>query len=363
HRLLAQAKTRIIARGRDSCWQNFITNAGKGQSAAVVSVIALLLVLLLYSHSIIPIGGIVLFLAYFTDASSSLWELAWAFDSYYRNFGTIQNALEGLQTEDERYVAGSKSSIQQTEPVTLELNDLSFVYPEQKRIAVLDGINLKIKYGEKIGVVGHSGAGKSTLVGLLLGLYEPTSGTILLNGKSTFDHGPAFIRSFSSYVPQDTNLFNRSVRDNILYARPEADDDAILLALKQAQATDFVQKLPQQLDTIIGERGVKLSGGQRQRIAIARAVLQNAPLLILDEATSALDSVSEQAIQKAMYRLMQDRTSIVIAHRLSTLRHLDKIIVLDLGKIVEYGKHEDLIKKNGIYADLWKRQKDGFVSD
>ncbi|HSX10020.1 MAG TPA: ABC transporter ATP-binding protein [Candidatus Saccharimonadales bacterium] len=361
--LLATQQRHIVRRWRDSWKQNLITNTVKGQSAAVVSIIALVLVVALYSHGLIPIGGIVLFIAYFGDASSSLWELAWSFDNYYRNFGTIQNALDGLRAEDERYVATSNRSVRQGESVSLELRDLSFVYPEQKSVAVLNGINLHIKAGEKIGVVGHSGAGKSTLVGLLLGFYEPTNGTILLNGESTLDHGPAFIRSFSSFVPQDTNLFNRSVRENVLYARPDATDEEVALALEQAQATEFIQKLPQQLDTIIGERGVKLSGGQRQRIAIARAVLQNAPLLILDEATSALDSVSEQAIQKALYELMQHRTSIIIAHRLSTLKHLDRIIVLEDGHIAEQGKHEDLIKIGGIYADLWKRQKDGFVVD
>ncbi len=360
--LLKDQQKQIIQRWRDSWWQNLITNTVKGQSASVVSVIALILVIMLYGEGVVQIGGIVLFIAYFGDASSTLWQLAWAFDSYYRNFGTIQNALDGLNGKDERNVEGQKHAAR-VNSVELELKDLSFVYPEQKNIAVLDTINLRIKPGEKVGVVGHSGAGKSTLVGLLLGLYEPTGGKILLNGESTLDHGPAFIRGFSSFVPQDTNLFNRTIRENILYAKPDANDKAIKLAIEQAQAMEFIDKLPEKLETTIGERGVKLSGGQRQRIAIARAILKDAPILILDEATSALDSVSEQSIQKALYELMQNRTSIIIAHRLSTLKHLDKIIVLDGGKIAEQGTHDALIKNDGIYADLWKRQKDGFVAE
>jgi ATP-binding cassette subfamily B protein len=163
-------------------------------------------------------------------------------------------------------------------------------------------------------------------------------------------------------VPQDTNLFNRTIRENIVYARPDATNQEVEAALKQAEALDFVKKLPNGLDTLVGERGVKLSGGQRQRIAIARAILKNSPLLILDEATSALDSVSEQAIQKALHELMQGRTTVVIAHRLSTLKHLDKIIVIEKGKIIEEGAHDDLLKiKDGVYADLWRRQKDGFI--
>jgi ATP-binding cassette subfamily B protein len=362
-RILKHQQQFIINRWRDSWWQNLVTNIVKGQSAAVVSAIALWLLIALFNRGAVTIGSIVLFIAYFGDASSSLWQLAWALDNYYRSFGTIQNALDGLRADNERKVVGKTHHIRLGEPVGLELVNLSFAYPEQPDMLVLDNLNLKIKPGEKIGIVGHSGAGKSTLVGLLLGFYEPTKGSILLNDHSSTEHGPAFIRSFSSYVPQDTNLFNRTVFENITYAQPDANEDAVRAALTQAEAYQFVQKLPHKMDTVIGERGVKLSGGQRQRIAIARAILQNAPLLILDEATSALDSVSEQAIQKALYTLMRTRTSIVIAHRLSTLKNLDRIIVLEGGRIVEQGSHTELISQSGIYADLWNRQKDGFVVD
>lgn len=360
-RLMRQQR-KIVNKWRKSWMQNLITNVVKGQSAAIVSSLALVLVLLLFANGQVPIGGVVLFIAYFGDASSSLWQLAWALDNYYRNFGTIQNSLDGLAFRNERegevVLTGNLPK-----QVSLSLSDLSFAYPEQPSELVLDAINIEIPSGKKLGVVGHSGAGKSTLMGLLLGFYQPSSGSILVNDVDIASKDPSFIRAVSSLVPQDTNLFNRTIRENIMYARPSATEAQLKLALEQAEALRFVTKLPDGLDTLVGERGVKLSGGQRQRIAIARAILKDAPLLLLDEATSALDSVSEQAIQKSLHNLMQNRTSIVIAHRLSTLKHLDKIIVLDDGKIVEEGKHESLIRQNGIYADLWRRQKDGFILD
>ncbi|HUD10167.1 MAG TPA: ABC transporter ATP-binding protein [Candidatus Saccharimonadales bacterium] len=352
----------IVRRWSDSWRQNLETNIVKGQSAAIVSGIAFMLVILLYGHNVIPIGGILLFAAYFGDASSSLWELAWSLDSYYRNFGTIRNALDGLNGEDARGGDMVESS-DLPSTVSLQLKDLSFAYPDQSSGEVIRSLNLEIKRGAKVGIVGHSGAGKSTLIGLLLGFYEPTEGNILINDIDITTKDPSFSRAVSSFVPQDTSLFNRSVRDNVIYANPKATDAQIHKALVQARALEFIGKLPEGINTLIGERGVKLSGGQRQRIAIARAILKDAPLLLLDEATSALDSVSEQAIQKALHELMKNRTTIVIAHRLSTLKHLDNIIVLDKGRIAEQGSHEELVRAGGIYADLWKRQKDGFIAD
>lgn len=346
----------------DKEWRyHWITNTVKGHSTAIVSGLALSLMLVLYSRGIITVGDMVLFFAYFMDASSSLWELSWQMDQYYNQSGTINNSLTKLlNSEDERVV--EELEVEYPDSVEVRLDDVSFAYSEQPKEKVLDSISLVIEKGQKVGVVGHSGAGKSTLVGLLLGFFDPKKGTICINGENTFLKNPSYVRAISSYVPQDTSLFNRSIRDNISYAKPGSSDIQLLESLEQAQARDFVEKMPEGLDTLIGERGVKLSGGQRQRIAIARAMLKDAPFLILDEATSALDSVSEQAIQKALHELMKGRTALVIAHRLSTLKHLDKIVVIEKGKIVELGTHDELImRKNGVYADLWKRQKDGFI--
>ena len=360
--LLAQ-QYHIVRAWRRSWLQNFFTNVVKQESVALVTTAALLVVVLLYTNGVIPIGSIVLFVAYFGSASAGLWELAWAIDNNYRNYGMIKNALDGLQGEEERPSVQQPTHEKGPLAAELILDAVNFAYPEKPDFLVLDRLSLHVAPKERVGIVGHSGAGKSTIVGLLLGFYEPLAGTITMNGRSTAEYGPRVIRENSSYVPQDTSLFNRTVRDNVAYAKPRATDAEIIGALTKAQAMDFVRKLPKGLDSVIGERGVKLSGGQRQRIAIARAILQDAPLLILDEATSALDSVSEQAIQKALFELMQHRTAIVIAHRLSTLRNMDRIVVIEEGKIVEQGTHEQLVHKRGIYADLWKRQKDGFVAD
>lgn len=361
--VLAHKQSDIIRSWRKSWRFGIVTNAVKGQSSGIVNVIAICLAVWLYSKGTIEVGGLALFLAYFNAASSGLWNLSWNFDEYYRQFGTLQNALDGLSGEMERKALDTlqdKNEIPKT--VEVRIDGLSFAYPEAKEDLVVKDLSFVIEKGQKVGIVGHSGAGKSTLIGLILGFYEPTSGKIFVNGVDATDRDPSFIRSISAYVPQDTSMFNRTIRDNIVYSRPTANDTEIVSALTKANALEFVQKLPQGLDTLVGERGIKLSGGQRQRIAIARAILKDSPLLLLDEATSALDSVSEQAIQKALHELMKGRTAVVIAHRLSTLKHLDKIVVIEKGKIAEMGSHDELLNiRGGIYADLWKRQKDGFI--
>lgn len=243
----------------------------------------------------------------------------------------------------------------------IELRDLTFSYPDKPDVDVLRKVNLSIKKGERIGIVGKSGGGKTTLVKLLLGYYDLPSEMLSIDGAPTSKDGLA---KLVSYVPQDTSLFHRSIAENIAYAANEAvSHDDVVRAAKKAHAHDFIQKIDNDYNALVGERGVKLSGGQRQRIAIARAILKNSPLLILDEATSALDSESEQHIQQALLELMHDRTAIVIAHRLSTIQKMDRIIVLDEGKIKEDGTHDELLKQNGTYASLWKHQSGGFIKE
>jgi ATP-binding cassette subfamily B protein len=226
---------------------------------------------------------------------------------------------------------------------------------------VLKDISLQIPAGQKVGLVGQSGSGKTTLSHLILRFSDVTSGAIKIDDIDVRDISQQSLRRSVAYVPQESSLFHRSLRQNIAYGKPDATDQEIIAAAKQANAWEFIAQLPEGLDTIVGERGVKLSGGQRQRIAIARAILKDSPILVLDEATSALDSESEKLIQVALEKLMHNRTSIVIAHRLSTIAKLDRIIVLDKGVVAEDGSHKELLRKNGIYAKLWKHQSGGFL--
>ncbi len=245
----------------------------------------------------------------------------------------------------------------------LHLRDVAFHYQNAKHEAVFDKLNLHIKAGERVGLAGHSGGGKTTLTKLLLRFADIQHGEILIDGQNIAQVTQASLRRSIAYVPQDPYLFHRSLRENLAYGCESVTNEEILAACDKAHASEFIQKLPDGLDTIVGERGIKLSGGQRQRIAIARAILKNAPILILDEATSALDSESELIIQQALEELMRGRTSIVIAHRLSTIQKLDRIIVLDHGAIVEEGPHKQLITQGGPYANLWKHQSGGFIQE
>ncbi|TAN32949.1 ABC transporter ATP-binding protein [Patescibacteria group bacterium] len=242
----------------------------------------------------------------------------------------------------------------------IEFADVTFNYHETRK--VLDKFNLVINSRERVGLVGQSGAGKTTIVGLLLRLFDVGSGKILIDGQNIADVTQESLRRATSMVPQDPILFHRTLMENIRYGRADASDAEVMKAAKLAHCHEFISDLPDKYDTYVGERGVKLSGGERQRVAIARAILRDAPILVLDEATSSLDSESEKLIQEAMLNLMKDKTVIIIAHRLSTLARLDRIVVIEEGGIIEEGSHESLLKnQQGIYNKLWNLQAGGFI--
>lgn len=290
--------------------------------------------------------------------------IMWQTASLFENIGTVQDGMKTLSkphTVVDKPNAG-ELSVNKGEII---FENVDFNYGKSD-VKLLDDFNLHIKAGEKIGLVGRSGAGKSTLVNLLLRFYDVNGGKILIDGQNIADVTQESLRQHIGMVTQDTSLLHRGVRDNIAYGKPEATDDEIWQAVQKAHADEFVTHLSDAkgrtgLDTQVGERGVKLSGGQRQRIAIARVMLKNAPILLLDEATSALDSEVEHAITTSLNDMMAGKTVIAIAHRLSTIASMDRLVVMDKGKIVEMGSHEELLAKNGVYARLWVRQSGGFI--
>jgi ATP-binding cassette subfamily B multidrug efflux pump len=248
----------------------------------------------------------------------------------------------------------------------IRFEDVSFHYGGDR--AVIEHLNLHIRPGEKIGLVGRSGAGKSTIVNLLLRFYDVEQGRVLIDGQDIAKVTQDSLRAQVGMVTQDTSLLHRSVRDNLLYGRNDASDAQMIAAAERAEAHEFIQTLTDPkgrsgYDAHVGERGVKLSGGQRQRVAIARVMLKDAPILLLDEATSALDSEVEAAIQRSLYRLMEGKTVVAIAHRLSTIAAMDRLIVLDKGRIVEEGDHASLLARGGLYARLWAHQSGGFLGE
>ena len=289
--------------------------------------------------------------------------IMWALTSFFRNLGIVAEGMETIAQPIELVDAADAKPLADG-PGAISFEDVSHHYGRHS--GGLDRINLAIKPGEKVGLVGRSGAGKSTLVKLLLRFYDVESGRILIDGQDIGSVTQDSLRARIGMVQQDSSLLHRSVRDNILYGRPGATEDDIIRAAKQAEADEFVGDLTDPTgragyDAHVGERGVKLSGGQRQRIALARVILKDAPILVLDEATSALDSEVEAAIQDTLYGMMEGKTVIAIAHRLSTIAHMDRIVVIDEGRIVEEGSHEALLAQGGLYARFWNRQSGGFI--
>ncbi|RNJ46724.1 multidrug ABC transporter ATP-binding protein [Mesorhizobium erdmanii] len=289
--------------------------------------------------------------------------IMWEMSGLFENIGTVQDGIASISLPrlvedrpDAKEIAVSRGEIR--------FEDIRFHYGKQK--GVIENLSLTVKPGEKVGIVGRSGAGKSTLVNLLLRFYDLESGQILIDGQEIAGVKQDSLRAQIGMVTQDTSLLHRSVRENILYGRPDASDEMLVEAARRAEALDFIGGLADHngrkgFDAYVGDRGVKLSGGQRQRIAIARVMLKDAPILILDEATSALDSEAEAAIQENLYKLMQGKTVIAIAHRLSTIAAMDRLVVMDQGRVIEEGSHDELVAKGGLYAQLWQRQSGGFL--
>jgi ATP-binding cassette subfamily B protein len=307
------------------------------------------------------IAAIFITFSYFVYITEMLWE----FNRTYRN---LENAIADAAQFTELLLvpslvqdpaAPAPFAVTQGE---VEFRGVHFAYNDNNQKLFTD-LNLRIAPGEKVALVGHSGGGKTTITKLLLRFTDVDGGEILIDRQNIAHSRLKEVRRAIAYVPQEPAMFHRSIRDNIRYGRLQASDEDVIRAAKKAHAHEFILKLPQGYDTMVGERGVKLSGGQRQRVAIARAIVKDAPILVLDEATSALDSESEKLIQAALWELMKGRTAIVIAHRLSTIQRLDRIVVLDNGHIIEQGTHHDLLKKNRVYATLWSHQSGGFIEE
>ncbi len=319
----------------------------------------------LWYHGQVGVGAVATATAMALRVNGLSQYIMWESARLFENIGTVN---DGMATLSKPHTILDKP---QALPLKVTRGEIKFDHVDFSYEAgkpLLNGFNLNIKPGEKVGLIGRSGAGKSTIVNLLLRFYEPQSGTISIDGQTVDSVTQESLRAQIGLVTQDTSLLHRSVRDNIIYGRPDATEAEMISAAERAEATGFIPNLSDAkgrrgYDAHVGERGVKLSGGQRQRIAIARVMLKDAPILLLDEATSALDSEVEAAIQESLDKMMEGKTVIAIAHRLSTIAAMDRLIVLDKGRIIEEGSHTELLEKQGLYAKLWAHQSGGFLSE
>lgn len=330
------------------------------QSLSFVVLQALTLVYLLYSrqHGLITIGDFALVLTINIYIVDNLWNIGQQFNQFAEQLGKVSQGLR-IVFNDHEVKDVAAAAILKMKKGQIEFKEVTFEY--QKASPLFYHLNVQIKAGESVGLVGYSGSGKTTFANLILRLFDVQQGAILIDDQDIKMVTQDSLRAQISLIPQDPTLFHRTLMDNIRYGNIEATDQQVIHAAKKAFAHEFIMKLPEGYQSLVGERGIKLSGGQRQRIAIARAILKNAPILLMDEATSALDSVTEGFIQKSLLALMQKRTTLVIAHRLSTLLHMDRILVFDQGKIIEQGSHQELLALNGFYAKLWQAQIGGLL--
>ena len=306
----------------------------------------------------VTIGDFALILTITMSIFQAMWHLANKIVDVYKNIGRCYQAMSLIEVKHEIIDQDNAKNLV-VKNGAIEFKNVTFSY--KNSTPIFSNQNIKISAGSKVGLVGYSGSGKSTFVNLILRLYDIAAGDILIDNQSIKAVTQDSLRHNISMIPQDISLFHRSLMDNIKYGNVDASEEDIIKASKQAHCHEFISNLHKGYDTLVGERGIKLSGGQRQRIAIARAFLENAPILILDEATSSLDSVTERYIQDSLHLAIQNRTTIIIAHRLSTLLEMDRVLVFKDGEIIEDGSHDNLLAANGHYAKMWAMQSNGFL--
>lgn len=346
----------------DVMWATTWRDVASSTITACLGIAALVAAIIAVVNYGANIGTVFLVLAYSADLSERLWELSsTALRTYNRAMGDAHDAIITLATKP-TVLDPEKPKKLSVATGTIEFKDVDFAHGGEDD-ALFKNFNLHIEPGSHVGLVGRSGSGKTTLTRLLLRYMDIDKGAITIDGQKITETSQDDLRKYISYVPQEPMLFHRSLTENIGYGKPDYSHEQILRVSKSANAHEFIKNLPKGYETLVGERGVKLSGGQRQRIAIARAMIKDSPILVLDEATSALDSESEKLIQEALWKLMEGKTAVVIAHRLSTIQKMDKILVLENGEIIEQGSHKELLKNDGIYAELWKHQSGGFIEE
>lgn len=347
---------------KDKSMLKYIIKMRIVQDITLVTLLGIMVYMLLrlYAQDLVTIGDFVLILTITMSIFQSMWYMASKIVDVYKSIGRCNQAMTLIKVKHEIVDSDNARDLLVTKGA-IEFKDVSFAYKNSSPI--FDRQSIVIDASSKVGLVGYSGSGKSTFINLILRLYDITSGEILIDGQNISQVTQNSLRHQISMIPQDISLFHRSLKDNIRYGNPNATDEEVIVASKQAHCHEFITKLHNGYDTLVGERGIKLSGGQRQRIAIARAFLENGPILILDEATSSLDSVTEKYIQDSLNLAIQNRTTIIIAHRLSTLLEMDRILVFKDGKIIEDGSHQQLMSLNGHYAKMWAMQSNGFLPD
>jgi ATP-binding cassette subfamily B protein len=331
----------------------------QGIFAVTIEIALLVGAVFLWQRGLVTVGDFVLIQVYIISLMDRLWGIGQNMRQLYGSFADATEMLDIMELPHEiRDMTGAKPLT--VLEGTILFDHVRFEYHDSH--AVLDDFNLSVQSHEKVALVGSSGAGKTTLAKLLLRLYDVTKGTIRIDGQDIANVTQESLRKAIAFVPQEPMLFHRSLMDNIRYGRQGATDDEVIEAAKQAHCHEFISQYPEGFSTLVGERGVKLSGGERQRVAIARAILKNAPILVLDEATSSLDSESERLIQDALLRLMKGKTVIAIAHRLSTVMHMDRLIVIERGTVVLAGTHDELLShESNLYKKLWEIQAGGFI--